>query len=375
MLRVCVVGLGRVGLPTAALAAAAGHHVIGVDRDPHQLARVRGGGAGDEPGLAELLAAHPIEVGSRVVPADAYVVCVGRPADAGGEGPAGADVAAALAEVAQVAPPGALCVLEGTVPVGTTDALVAAWPGLRVVVAPERVLPGRALAEIRDNPRLVGGPPSAVGAAAALMSSWVRGPITQVDARTAELCKLVENASRDVAIAFANTVAALARRHGVDGAQLRALANQHPRVSLLAPGIGVGGPCLPVDPWLLVDPDAPEPLLVAARRVNDGVPALAAARVDRERGTIGVLGLGYKPDVGDTRRSPAVEVVRALAHRDVVAHDPHVGGPVEGITLVPLAEVLRRDVVVRLVAHRAFDGWETAAARSACTLDLSGGWS
>lgn len=372
MASVCVVGLGRVGLPTAALAAGAGHVVVGVDRDPAVRAAVLAGEGGDEPGLAELLARHPLIPRERPVPADAYVVCVGRPADAGADGPPDADLRGALADVAAVAPPGALCVVEATVPVGTTDALAAAHPGLRLAVAPERVLPGRALHEIATNPRVVGGPDDVARDAAALLSTWCRGPTTRVDRRTAELCKLVENTARDVQIALANTVASLARAHGVDAHALRALVNQHPRVSLLEPGIGVGGPCLPVDPWLAQRGVAPEPLVVAARQVNDAAPGLAAARIDREPGAIGVLGLTYKPDSGDLRRSPAVAVVRGLAHRDVLAHDPHVRGPVAGVRLGPLADVLARDVVVLLVRHAAFAGWRDAARGR--PLDLAAGW-
>ncbi len=369
-----MVGLGRVGLPTVALAASAGHRVVGVDRDAEVRRAVEAGHAPGEPGLPELLRAHPFAVRAEVVSAEAYLLCVGRPADRGLVGDPERDLRAAMAAVAAVAPPGALCVVEATVPVGTTDRLAETFPTLRVAIAPERVLPGAALAEIRGNPRLIGGPRDVTDAAAALLSTWCRGPITHVDRRTAELCKLAENTARDVELALANTVAELARRHGVDPHRLRALVNQHPRVSLLQPGIGVGGPCLPVDPWLATEGGAPLPLVAAARAVNDGVPLLAAARVDREPGTIGVLGLTYKPDSDDLRHAPALAVIRALAHRDVLAHDPHVAAPVDGVRRGSYEEVLGREVVVLLVAHRAYADWRARVAPGARTLDLSGGW-
>ncbi len=374
MSHLCVVGLGRVGLPTAALAASAGHRVLGVDRDADARDHARSGRT-DEPGLAALLAAHPFPVVESPRPADAYVLCVGRPADQGRDGPADADLRAALAAVAEVAPPGSLCVIEATVPVGTTDALADAFPGLRLACAPERVLPGRALDEIRGNPRVVGGPPPIAEAAVALLSTWCRGPIAAVDRRTAELCKLVENTARDVQIALANTVATLARHHGVDPVALRSLVNQHPRVALLQPGIGVGGPCLPVDPWLLVEGAPEEPLVLAARAVNDAVPARAAARVAREEGAVGLLGLTYKPDCADLRHAPALRVARLLAaERSVLAHDPHLTGPVDGVDLGSFEEVLSRDVVVLLVAHGAFAGWRARVRPDARALDLTGGW-
>jgi UDP-N-acetyl-D-mannosaminuronic acid dehydrogenase len=370
---VCVVGLGRVGLPTAVAVARAGFRVVGVDRDPAVRARVAAGEPGfPEPGLAEALRERPLEVAARPVRADGYVICVGRPADAGGGGDPTSDVRAALGDVAAAASPGALVLLECTVPVGVTDELAAAWPDLRLAVAPERVWPGAALAELASNPRLVGGDPAVAAVAATFVRRWCAGAVTETDARTAELAKLVENTARDVQIALANTVADVARRSGVDPRHLLELVASHPRVHLLRPGIGVGGPCLPVDPWLL-GPEVP-PLVAAARAVNDALPGAAAARVAREPGTIGLLGLAYKADTDDTRRSPAVEVARALAHRGALAHDPHVRHVIAGVEQRSYADVLACDVVVRLVDHRAFHGWQAAARPGARTLDLVGGW-
>lgn len=373
MRRLCVIGLGRVGLPTAVCARAAGWDVTGVDHDPAVREAIAEGTAGRlEPGLPEALAERPLRVVARPVPSEVHVVCVGRPADGGLDGGPATQIRHALAEIAALdGPERPLVVLECTVPVGTTDALSAEFDGLRLTVAPERVLPGRALEEIRGNPRLVGGRPDDAAAAADVLATWCRGPISVVDARTAELAKLVENTARDVEIALANTVAGVAREHGVDPVRLRDLVNQHPRVHLLLPGIGVGGPCLPVDPWLLADAS---PLVRAARAVNDAAPREAAARIDRESGRLGLLGLAYKPDTDDVRRSPAIEVARALAgHRDVLAHDPHVPR-VDGLRTGSIEEVLSRDVVVLLVAHAAFHGWRDRLRPGAVGLDLVAGW-
>lgn len=367
-MRLCIVGLGRVGLPTAVLAARAGHEVTGVERDPRRLASIASGEAGDpEPGLREALRATPIAVSPAVVAADAYVVCVATPWD--GRAADTADVQVAVAAVADAAPDGALVVIESTVPVGTTEALAARAPSLRFAVAPERVLPGDALREIARNPRVVGGDP----AAAALLATWCHGPIDLVEPRMAELAKLVENASRDVEIAFANTVAAVAGRWGVDPWALQRVVNGHPRARMATPGIGVGGHCLPVDPWFLVAAAPAETaLLRAAREVNDLGPERAVAEVARHAGTIGLLGLAYKPDTDDVRNAPAVRVALALsASRDVLAADPYVTVP--GVRAATVERILRRDVVVLLVAHSAYRGLK--ARVRGIPVDLCGGWS
>ncbi|MCB9689603.1 MAG: nucleotide sugar dehydrogenase [Alphaproteobacteria bacterium] len=368
-----VVGLGRVGLPTAALLASAGHRVIGVERDPALREAVLGRTAGAaEPGLRELLDGVAIEVVERPVPAGVYVLCVGTPvrdgaADLG-------DLFAAASEVDRFAPEGALVIVESTVPVGTTDLLAGKHPRLAWVVAPERVLPGDALREIASNDRVVGGPPEAAARAARLLRSICSGRVEVVDARTAELAKLVENASRDVELAFANTVAALAESFGVALPQLLEVVRRHPRVRLLQPGIGVGGHCLPVDPWFLIEarPDLAD-LLRAARSINDAVPATWVERIARHPGTIGLLGLSYKPDTDDRRASPALSIARTLAEtRDVLVHDPH--GTEADLRSGSLDEVLARDVVVHLVAHRAYRGLRARVRRGAVVVDAAGGW-
>jgi UDP-N-acetyl-D-mannosaminuronic acid dehydrogenase len=365
---VAVIGLGRVGLPTGVLLARAGEVVLGVDRDPAVCARVRAGHAGAEPGLAHalrgVLASGHLRVSERQESAPAAIVCVPTPLRDGA-----ADLAAledAVRDLALVLPPRAVVVIESTVPVGTTAGIARRLrerrPDAAVAFCPERVLPGDALREIAGNDRVVGGVDAASAeAAAVVLRRYVTGRIDRTDDRTAELVKLVENASRDVGIAFANTAAALAERLGVDPAELRALCNRHPRVALHEAGIGVGGHCLPVDPWFLVAA-APEEaeLLRVARRINDGVPGRVAARLLASippDASVAVLGLAYKADVDDLRNSPALAVATALSEaRDVVVCDPLVDAELVSLRQVRLDEALGADVLVLLVPHRVFAG-------------------
>lgn len=380
---VCVVGLGRVGLPTAAMFAAE-DAVVGVDRDPAVLARIYRGEVGCEPGLADaltsLLASGALELTDHPVPAQAYILCVPTPLTEQRTADLSA-LYAAVGSIEQVAVDGALILIESTVPVGTTDALASRLrhtiPGARVAHCPERVLPGDALREIADNDRLVGGVDvGSTQAAVALLSRVVRGTLHRTDAVTAELAKLVENASRDVELAMAHTVAQLAEVHGVNPWQLRALVNQHPRVALLEPGIGVGGHCLPVDPWFLVAgaPGATA-LLRTARRINDGMPGFNVQKVRRvvpPPARVAILGLTYKPDVDDLRGSPALDFARQLAiDYDVVVTDPLVRAP-DDLRSVSLGEALAREVVVLAVAHSAYRSLNLRGDQIG--IDLVGGW-
>jgi UDP-N-acetyl-D-mannosaminuronic acid dehydrogenase len=385
------VGLGRVGLPTAALAAAAGHRVTGVDRDAAVRAGVaRGTSGAREPGLESLLRralAGGLAVADAPVAADVTVICVPTPlgprSSSGGSPsdprPALDELWAAVAAIDEVAPADGLVVVASTVPVGATEEVAARLRTRHVACCPERVLPGDAVREMTENPRIVGGVgDEATARAAAWLATWVRGPIDQTDARTAELAKLMENAARDVEIALANTIAAAAGAVGVDPTRLRALVSRHPRIRLLDPGIGVGGHCLPVDPWFAIAAAPAETtLLRAARAVNDATPDLWVARIEAEAERIGarrigLLGLTYKPESDDLRDAPAVRIARALAARfDVVAADPYVER-VEGVAVRSVHEVVHSDLVVLLVAHRALVDVDVPAGRT--TIDACGGW-
>jgi UDP-N-acetyl-D-mannosaminuronic acid dehydrogenase len=363
---VCVVGLGRVGLPLALVAARAGLVVAGAERDEGVRALARGERTSPEPGLDELvqqvLLTGRLTVGPAPVAACTSVVCVGTPL--GQDRTADLrDLDMALEQLDEVAPEDGLVLLSATVPVGTTERAAQRLrehaPGRLVACCPERVLPGDLLRELVQTPRLAGGVDEAsTEAAARWLGQWATGPVLRVSSRMAELAKLVENAARDVELALAHTVADLARRHELDPHELRRIVNHHPRVKLLVPGVGVGGHCLPVDPWFLVSGGEPA-LLALAREVNDAVPGRWVERITAaagQRRRIGLLGLTYKPDTDDLRHSPALQIARALAERfEVVAHDPHVTD-VEGVRLGSLGEVLQCELVVRLVAHRAYQG-------------------
>ena len=349
---VCVVGLGYIGLPTAAVIARAGLFVTGVDTSPRVVDTIRGGRVHiEEPGLGplvrDMVAVGRIAATGSPRAADVFLIAVPTPSDAEHR-PDLTFVFNAVESLAPVLAPGNLVILESTSPVGTTervrDRLAAlrpdlAWPGgtdpanVHLAYCPERVLPGRALEELVANARSIGGVdgPSA-DAARAFYRRFVAGECVTTTAATAEMVKLMENASRDVGIAFANELSLVAERMGVDIWEAIALANRHPRVNILKPGPGVGGHCIAVDPWFLVAA-APDltPLMRTARGVNDGkadhvfaqAEALLAAH---PHARLACLGLTFKPDVDDLRESPALAIATrlALAHGDrIVLVEPH----------------------------------------------------
>ncbi len=365
-MRINVIGLGMVGLPTALLFAESGADVVGVDIDEAQLAAYRRGRS-DRPLerdvedlLRTMVAGNRLRFAERPTAADAHVIAVPTPPRADGA-PDLEDLRAALGAVRDLLAPGAFLVLESTVPPGTTERLAAelAVPATVLVAhAPERVLPGQTLAEMRGNARIVGGlTPEAGRAAAALYARICRGRIEVTDARTAEFVKLIENTYRDVNIALANELSLIAGELGVDVWRAIDLANQHPRVHLHRPGPGVGGHCVGVAPMFLrAAAPAHADVLTAARRRNLAMPALVARQAlalcgDSASPRIALLGLAYKPDIADDRDSPTYGVLAELvaAGARVAIHDP---------VLRPndrLNDVLREtDCVVVLVAHSAY---------------------
>ena len=336
---VCILGLGYIGLPTAAVIARAGLTVHGVDTSATVIDTINRGCIHiEEPGLEtlvrDMVGAGRITASTRPTPADVFLIAVPTPSDEAHR-PDLSAVEAATRSLAPVLVPGNLVVLESTCPIGTTervrDLLAAARPELRwprlsdapdihIAYCPERVLPGRVLQELVANSRSIGGLDNASSTAARdFYRRFVAGECVGTTARTAEMVKLMENASRDVGIAFANELSLVAERVGVDVWEAIALANRHPRVNILKPGPGVGGHCIAVDPWFLVAA-APEltPLMQTARAVNDGkarhVLDRAAALLDRHpEAWLACLGLTFKPDVDDLRESPALAIATALA--------------------------------------------------------------
>ncbi len=382
---VAVYGLGYIGLPTAAMLADTGLTVTGIDLDADLVALVSAGRVRhhDEAGVPELVArtagAGRLRASLRPVTADVHVIAVGTPVKPD-KSPDLDAVAAVARAIAGVLRRGDLVIVESTVPPLTCEGLVAdvilEHSGLHhaadylLAHCPERVIPGNLLEELVHNDRLVGGTtPEATAAAASLYRRFVRGAVVETDARTAETAKLLENTYRDVNIALANELASLAAAVGVDADAAFALANRHPRVNLHKPGIGVGGHCIPVDPWFLVALDPEEArLLRTAREINDALPGRVADAVRARLGgadRVTLLGISYKPDVDDVRESPAVEVVHDLAadprlRVDVV--EPYLSALPErlarlpNVRLVPLELASSAEgLVVVLTPHKAFD--------------------
>jgi UDP-N-acetyl-D-mannosaminuronic acid dehydrogenase len=338
------VGLGYVGLPTAILMATAEFRVVGCDIDERKLDRLRHGDANlPGEGLDELLQRAVsdgwLEFSSRPTPASAFLICVPTPV-AADHSPDLSLVWAAVEDVCPLLDEGSLLVIESTIApltvAETRRRIESARPEVAdsVLLAhcPERVLPGSVLHEIVHNPRIVGGEtPEATERARELYSAFTKGTIVDCDAVTAELAKLAENTYRDVNVALSNEIFAIAESLGADGTRVLEIASEHPRVSYLQPGLGVGGHCIPVDPWFLVAA-APEHagVIAAARHRNDAMPTywldramVMLADVDTPR--IAVLGLSYKGDVADLRESPSIEFIHAAQARgiDVVACEPY----------------------------------------------------
>ncbi|WP_070711245.1 nucleotide sugar dehydrogenase [Corynebacterium sp. HMSC072D12] len=348
---VCVVGLGYVGLPTAALFANAGMRVCGVDIDQTRLENLAKGESNS--GEAELdevlraaLASSNLTLKAQPVPADNYLICVPTPVSKGHSFVSNA-VESATKSIAKVVQEGDLLVLESTCPPGTTehllDLLQQEREDLRVSEAilaahcPERVLPGNTIDELRTNSRIIGGcTPEASQRAENLFSNICDGNIRVTDSRTAEMTKLVENTFRDVNIALANELSMICDSLNISINDVRELANMHPRVNLHQSGIGVGGHCISVDPWFIVN-SAPElsKLISCARDVNTEKTRWVARKLverihDEGATTVGLWGLSYKPETGDLRNSPAVDIAQELVEQlpevDFIAFDPFISG-------------------------------------------------
>ena len=409
--RVCVVGLGYVGVPTAAVLARHGMEVIGVDIDPERVETVNSGVAPfDEPGLdslvADAVASGVLSARGKPAPADAFIIAVPTPIS-DDRSPDLSYVRTAIDNLAPVLRKGNLVVVESTCPVGTTESVCELLESLRpdltfphsageasdirVAYCAERILPGNALEEIVTNDRVIGGvTPPCAATAQGLYEVFVQGACHVTNVRTAELAKLAENAFRDVNVAFANEISLVCKAIDIDPWELIALANRHPRVEILNPGPGVGGHCIPIDPWFIADA-APQstPLIQAARQVNDGMPKIVAERVvaeceDLDSPVVACLGLAYKADTADLRESPAIEVVKILRKRingRILVVEPFVSElPTEiedsgTAELVGLDEALASaDVVVLLTDHSAFAEIGQEALESKSVVDSRGLW-
>jgi UDP-N-acetyl-D-mannosaminuronic acid dehydrogenase len=409
---VAVVGLGYIGLPTAAIIARTGCRVLGVDVSQHVVDTINRGDIHIEEVDLDGLVHGVVQRGlltatTQIRPADVFIIAVPTPFAKDGEHtPDVSHVMAAAAEIAGVLRPGNTIILESTCPVGTTEQVRDLIAGLRpdlelpgltkdtpdvaLAYCPERVLPGRILEELINNDRSIGGiTPRCARKALAFYRRFVRGDCVTTDARSAEMTKLVENAYRDVNIAFANELSIIADRMGLDVWEVIRLANRHPRVSILQPGPGVGGHCIAVDPWFIVH-GAPDesPLIRAARGVNDRkihhVIARASALVEAHpQVRIACLGLAFKANIDDFRESPARLVAATLARRfggRIAVVEPYATTlPIEftdtGAELIDLDAALETcGVLIVLVDHDVFRSVPLAERAAQTVYDTRGIW-
>lgn len=407
---ICVVGLGYIGLPTASIFAARGKKVYGLEINPKVVEIINSGQIHIvEPDLDVLVRAAVqsgnLVAGSVPVEADTYILAVPTPFLDGQDYPLPdlTYVESAARAIASSVSDNSLIILESTSPVGTTEK-VRTWVnderkchGLPTIAhahfahCPERILPGQMLKELVTNDRLCGGlTPEAATRARDLYAIFCNGEIHLTDAHTAEMVKLTENASRDVQIAFANELSLVCERLKLNVWDVIRFANRHPRVKILQPGPGVGGHCIAVDPWFIVDA-APDltPLMRTARKVNDGKPHWVVERVsalaaDIKQPVIACLGLAFKADVDDLRESPSLHIVEALAEKPgltLLVDEPYV-------TELP-ASLIRPNVrktswteainganiVLLLVNHRQYVSIDRSLLIGRKVFDTRGIWS
>jgi len=405
MKKIVVMGLGYIGLPTSSLLATKGHQVFGVDVNSQVVEMINKGEIHIvEPGLDILVKSAVLSGNLRAAlepeEADIFIIAVPTPFT-DDHVPDISFIESATRTIAPFIVQGNLVILESTSPVGTTERihtiLAEERPDLfngngpknspKVLIAhcPERVLPGQILNELVTNDRIIGGIDQASQKKTAeFYRSFVSGEVLVTDARTAEMAKLTENSFRDVNIAFANELSLICDRLGINVWELIELANRHPRVSILQPGPGVGGHCIAVDPWFIVDAAPEEARLIrTAREVNDHKPhwVLEKVRARAERfksPVIGCLGLAFKANVDDLRESPALEITRALMVSGigrVMACEPNVNGGFEEFQLFDLGDVLKEaDILLVLVDHAEFKGIDRELLKEKVVIDTRGIW-
>ena len=419
---ISIIGLGYIGLPTAAVFASRKVKVIGVDVNQHTVDTINQGKIHIvEPDLDMLVQAAVSEGYLRATTqpevADAFLITVPTPFKEGPSGPHHPDmdyIESASKSVAMVLKKGDLVILESTSPVGATEQM-SAWlaearpdltfpqshgedSDIRVAHCPERVLPGQVLRELVQNDRVIGGmTPKCSDAATRLYKTFVQGECIITNARTAEMCKLTENSFRDVNIAFANELSIICDKLDINVWELIKLANRHPRVNILQPGPGVGGHCIAVDPWFIVSQNPDEARLIrTAREVNDGKPGWVIDKVKlavadylqanpnktAKDVTIACFGLAFKPDIDDLRESPALAIALSVAQKNcgrVLLVEPHILGlpqAFEDIPNVDLATaeegVTTANILVLLVDHREFIDMRQKFDEHVCVIDTRG---
>ena len=413
---ISVIGLGYIGLPTASVLASKGIDIVGVDVQQKVVDIINQGKIHIvEPGL-ELLVHSSVRAGKlratvQAVKSDAFIIAVPTPL-IDDQKPNLTYVHSAVKTIAKVLEKGNLIVLESTSPVGTTEQMIdwlrderpdLSFPifgtneeaDVAIAYCPERVLPGCVVRELIENDRIIGGvTPKCAELAQKLYKIFVEAECFITDCRTAELSKLVENSFRDVNIAFANELSLICDKLGINVWEMIKLANHHPRVNILQPGPGVGGHCIAVDPWFIVDSAPNEAKLIrTARLVNDGKPDYvldkiknSAKSVGREISevTVACLGLTFKPDIDDLRESPALGIARKVAkmgfnHTLIV--EPNINELPDGfdsglVKLTSLEKAINSaDVIVLLVDHSEFKLMNLSLLYGKQVIDTRGSWS
>lgn len=407
---VSMIGLGYIGLPTAAMIASRGIKVIGVDINQRAVDIINQGRIHIvEPDLEalvhEVVRTGKLRATTKPEAADAFLIAVPTPFK-GDHEPDLAYVEAAARSIAPVLKKGDLVILESTSPVGSTEQM-AQWladarpdltfphqagdvADINMAYCPERVLPGKVIHELIENDRVVGGmTPRCAERAAALYKTFVKGECIITNARTAEMCKLTENSFRDVNIAFANELSLICDELNVNVWELIRLANHHPRVNILQPGPGVGGHCIAVDPWFIVDKSPKTARLIrTAREVNDHKPhyvvnKVKAAAAKLKNPKIACLGLAFKADIDDLRESPSVEIVQHLKELklgELYVSEPHVTELPKALVgdKVFFADaeeaIAKADIVLLLVNHQAYKDIGIGALEGKVVVDTRGLW-
>ncbi|CAN6959361.1 UDP-N-acetyl-D-mannosamine dehydrogenase [Psychrobacter okhotskensis] len=398
MKNICVFGLGYIGLPTAAMFAHHGANVIGVDVNQHAVDTINQGKIHIvEPGL-EAIVKKAVDNGNlkaslTPVHSDAYLIAVPTPFKGDNHEPDLSYIQAVSKALAPLLEKGDVVILESTSPVGATEKMVE-WlaeersdltfpkyhepdveADIFVAYCPERVLPGKVVEELISNDRIIGGmTKESTKKAQEVYRIFVEGDLLATNSRTAEMAKLTENASRDVSIAFANELSIISDKLDINVWELIELANHHPRVNILQPGAGVGGHCIAVDPWFIVNQNPDEAKIIrAAREINDNKPNWVIEKINAEvnklkeqgseKPTVALLGLAFKPNIDDLRESPAVNIAKKMlkdTSANILLVEPNIKQLPESLNsgkLSSLQEAIdTADVVAILVAHDEFEG-------------------
>lgn len=379
--KVCIVGLGYIGLPTAALLANNGYNVHGVDVKENVVNTINKGEIHIvEPELDKYVKTAVnngnLKASLQAQEADVFIIAVPTPFHEGFK-PNIDFVLDAAKKIAPYVKDGNIVILESTSPVSTTEKVAEVLGNngvdiskIYVAYCPERVLPGKIMKELVENDRIVGGiNEQSTKAVVSFYKTFVKGEVLATNARTAEMCKLTENSYRDVNIAFANELSMICDKADINVWELINLANHHPRVKILQPGAGVGGHCIAVDPWFIVSDFPTEAKLIkAGREVNDYKTEWVVEKIkntalqfelnNKHKPVIACMGLAFKPDIDDLRESPALEIAKCINDEvcTVVCVEPNVN-ELKGLTLVSLNQAIEQaDIICYLVKHSAFKG-------------------